>query len=361
MGSDSAKRDSALQRPTRRQVLGAALGATLAPRLPAAARAATPPGDDAAPPRPTTTAPADEPLATQPAEPVSNPSPWWMQRSGPRSRVVEVNSRLVLRSSVVDVVTLVEMMDQGLLALTSAGDLREAWRSVLNGAQQVAVKFNSVGAELIATNAAIARVLVDSLRRAGLPMRAITLVEAPEHLADELGTGQPRAGWAEMIRVGSTVESLARYFVDADAVINVGTLKTHQIAGMSGCLKNISHAVIRRPGRYHANGCAPFVGHVVGAPPVSSRLRLNVLSALRVVIDGGPDAAEEQLASGSAVLMSFDPVAVDSVGLGLLSVERRRRGLTKELHVPYLAAAGSDGVGRWHAADVEHIALQLES
>lgn len=49
------------------------------------------------------------------------------------------------------------------------------------------------------------------------------------------------------------------------------------------------------------------------------------------------------------------------VGLGLLSVERRRRGLTRGLHVPYLAAAGSDAVGRWHAADVEHIALQMES
>lgn len=357
MDSDTAKQDSALQRPTRRQVLGAALGATLAPLLPAAAGAATPPGEGGPSSRPATTAPAQPPAS----QPLSNPAPWWMQRSGPRSRVVEVNSRLVLRSSVVDVVTLVEMMDQGLLALTSAGDLGEAWRSVLNGAQQVAVKFNSVGAELIATNAAIARVLVDSLRRAGLPTKAITLVEAPEHLADELGTGQPRAGWAESIRVGSNVESLARYFVDADAVINVGTLKTHQIAGMSGCMKNISHAVIRRPGRYHANGCAPFVGHVVGAPPVASRLRLNVLSALRVVIDGGPDATEQQLASGGAVLMSFDPVAVDSVGLGLLSVERRRRGLTRGLHVPYLAAAGSDAVGRWHAADVEHIALQMES
>jgi hypothetical protein len=282
-----------------------------------------------------------------------------MHQAGTRSRVIEVSSRLVMRSSVVDMITLDEMLQQGLIALTGAGELAEAWKRILGHSSRIVLKFNSVGANIIGTNAALARTLVDQLRRSGYAARNIVLVEAPEHLPEELSTAAPPAGWGEQIRVGSNAECLARYLLEADAVINVPTLKTHQIAGLSGCMKNLSHAVIRHPGRYHANACAPYVGQVVGSPQVSSRLKLNLVNALRIVVERGPDAHDEDIASAGAILLGHDPVAVDSVGLGLLSVERRRRSLTG-IQVPYLVAAGDAGVGRWHPADVEHFALVAE-
>lgn len=349
----------ARERFTRREVLTAATAFALGPALaaagdpPAVAHAAGgPEGDGSKTP----------PAASQPAQPADRPrlpTPWWLKASAARSRVVEINSRLVMRSSVVDVITLGDMVEQGLMALTGAKDVEQAWRAVLNRPKNIAIKFNSVGAELIATNAAMARVLIDHLLRAGFDPATVRLIEAPAHLADELGTATPVDGWADEIRVGANREALARYLLEAEAVINVPVLKSHQIAGMSGCLKNLSHAVIRHPGRYHAGGCAPFVGEVVGAQKVSQRLKLNILSALRIVADRGPDAREEDLATMGAILLGFDPVAVDSVGLGLLSVERRRRSL-EVMPTPHVTAAGADGVGRWHPADIEHIALGAE-
>jgi hypothetical protein len=123
-------------------------------------------------------------------------------------------------------------------------------------------------------------------------------------------------------------------------------------------MKNISHAVIRRPGLYHADGCAPFVGQIITAPPVASRLRLNVLNALRVVVEHGPDAREEDVFDQGSVLMAFDPLALDTAGLGALEGARRRRGLSTGLRVPYLISAAETGCGRWQPEEVDRILIE---
>jgi hypothetical protein len=285
--------------------------------------------------------------------------PWWLGDEAGRSRVVDIRSGDVLHASVVDRVVLREMLDRGIQGLTDAPTAEEAWRTVLGSGERIVAKFNSVGAAVIGTNDSLAQVLVERLASAGYSPDKITLVEVPQFQTKQLGTESPARGWGADIPVGRGHEPLARYLYEADALINVSLLKTHQIAGMSACMKNLSHALIRHPARYHDHGCSPYVGQVVGSKQVSSRLKLNLVNALRVVVNRGPDARDEDLHGYGGLLLGFDPLAVDNVGLSVLETERRRLGQTARLRVPYLVSAAAMGLGCWRPPDIDRITLDM--
>jgi len=301
--------------------------------------------------------PASAPASRPALRPV--PTPWWLREDRGRARVVDVRSAAALTDSLPDPVTVEELLDQGILYLTEAETLPEAWRAALGNARNVVIKFNSVGAQALATNDALARAIVARLRLAGYPREAITLVEAPHYLYDQLGVRRPVSGWGKSISVSGQVQPLARYFLEADAVINVPLLKTHQIAGMSCCMKNLSHAIIRHPARCHANGCSPYVGQVIGHPEVSRRIKLHVVNALRVVFNRGPDATPEDIGDYGGLLLGFDPLAIDLVGRSILGMERRQRNMSAWFAVPSMDTAAEMGVGRWRPAEIERIALEL--
>ena len=203
----------------------------------------------------------------------------------------------------------------------------------------------------------LAASLVTSILDAGYDRHGIVLAEAPSRGLLELGVGTASPDWGAPIPVGTNMEPLARYVLDADAIIDVPFLKTHRIAGMSGCMKNLSHAVIRHPALYHGGGCAPYVGQVISHQAVSSRLRLCVVDALRLVIRNGPDASPDDLLDHGGILLGFDPVAVDTVGLALLGLRRRLAGIDKPLSVPSLSSAATLGAGRAVAHNIEQVVI----
>lgn len=252
------------------------------------------------------------------------------------------------------------MLSDGLCALTKSVTSRDAWRSILGDARTVTVKFNSVGAALLSVTPPLARAIVKQLEESGYTTNAVTLVEVDPALTDELGTQPPLAGWGAPISVGGESEPVANWLYATDAVINVGFVKTHPFAGMSACMKNLSHAVIRRPARYHANGCAPYVGQIIDSPPVRDRLRVNVVNALRAVADHGPDATADDVVDTGALVIGFDPVAVDTIAAEVLARARRRLGLPAPDEIRYLHAAGDAGVGRSRATEINRIRLSVQ-
>ena len=328
--------------PTRRELLGAAMAATFG----LLHGAETGYGQ------------STQATASRPTEQARVQTPWWLRRETTRSRVVDIRCGDVLHAKVVDPVALGEMLDQAIQNLTGVRKVGAAWQSVLGSAERIVLKFNRVGARALRTNEGLVRLLVGRLKAAGYDPEKIMLVETPSFLAEQRGTGRVAGGWGSQIEVGGRPEQLAQYLLEADAIINVPFLKTHQIAGMSGCLKNLSHALIRHPARYHADGCSPYVGQVVGSQEVSDKLRLNLMNAIRLVVDRGPDAREEDIVSHGGLLLGFDPVAVDSVGLSILAMERRRMGLTASVEVRHLASAAQMGLGLWRPADIDRVALE---
>lgn len=304
---------------------------------------------------------SSQPAASQPAAPTSQPNPWWLQTGETRSRVIDIRSNNLLEDSLVEPAVVGDMLDQGIVNLTRAVSVSNAWQTVLGPARRIVVKFNSVGARVINTNESLANVLVPRLEEAGYDRRLMTLVEIPDYITTAQGTRLTPGGWGAAIPVGDSAEPLAQYLYEADAIINVPLLKTHTIAGMSCGLKNLSHALIRHPARFHANGCSPYVGQVIASPEVHQRLRLTLVNAIRVLVDKGPDARDENIVTYGGILMGFDPVAVDNVGRSILAMERRRRGLDPWPRVPHLESAASIGLGRWRPVDIDRVALESDS
>lgn len=304
---------------------------------------------------------ADEAAPPPPAAPL--PPPWWLKLPAPRSRVVMLSAAATIKTALPTATVADAMLAQALMQLTDAAAAAAAWRKVLGQSRQIVVKFNSVGAARLGTNDNLARALLGQLRTAEYDLGRVTLLEAGPGVASESGCARAPIGWAGAVRVGDGVEQLCRAVDEADAVINVGLLKTHRFAGMSAAMLNLAYGIIRRPARYHANGCAPFVGQIIASPPVAQKLRINIVNAFRILVRGGPDvdaAAMEAVEPYNALLAGFDPVATDFVAQDALIAERRRLQLGERLDVPYLSAAAEDSVGRAGWGAVERVVRELQ-
>lgn len=283
---------------------------------------------------------------------------WWAPRDTARSRVVEATAPNIVRGAVADTHALRDMISDVVIRLTGEQSTEKAWRTILGNAERIVLKFNSVGTNLLTTNDTFARLLVSRLAIAGFSPETIALVEVPEYMSTELGTRKPAAGWDERIEVGGKPTQLARWLTEADAIINIGFIKTHAIAGMSCTLKNLAYAAIRNPAKYHDRGCGPHVIEIMTKPAVTSRLKLNFANGLQFVVRGGPEATADSVVSRGTLVAGFDPVAVDTVALHLLMSERRRIGLSDNIEVEYLREATRLNVGRTRVQDIESVVIQ---
>lgn len=277
------------------------------------------------------------------------------------SRVVELIMRGVTEGRRVHSVMVGEMLETSIRIAADVTRSGEAWRKWLTDDDIIAIKFNRSGQGPIGTTGAMARAIVTSLRNADFSPERIMLLEVPDALAADLGTRRPPSGWSETIHeFPSGRDEFLAALDEASAVINVPFLKTHNIAGMTGCLKNLSHGLIKHPARYHSGRCSPFIGDIVGCSAIGPKLKLNIIDGLRVMFEQGPRAPEEFVTRANLMIVSTDPVAADSAGLVWLNRVRKTRELPpvggKNGEIPYLAAAERSGVGTYN---LDHINLDF--
>lgn len=285
--------------------------------------------------------------------------PHWLADDPVNSRVVDVRSERVLVDSVVDRLALSDMFEKAIRELTGAGSTQLAWRQILGNSQRVLLKFNAIGNELLRVNEPVAVALVHQLVDSGFPADSISLLETPEYLNGELGVRTPARGWGPAIAMGDRDEPVLNAIWEADAVISVGLLKTHQISGISACMKNISHGILRRPALYHADRCAASIVQVFGNPELTKRFPLFIVNALRVIVRGGPDATPGDISNYGGIILGRDPLAVDAIGFGVIEAERRKQAQVGALDAPYLRLGASAGLGRWRAGEVVRVAVDI--
>ena len=189
--------------------------------------------------------------------------------------------------------TIQHMLDDGVRTLLEIADTPDAWHHLIKPDDIVGIKTN-VWAYLPTPKEleeAIARRVIDS----GVSKDRIRL--------DARGARKSLAG--------------------CTALINARPLRTHHWSGIGGCLKNYI-MFVRFPFRYHSNACADL-GHIWTLPIVKGKTRLNVLVVLRPLFHGrGPHHYDPQYVwDYKGLLISSDPVALDAVGVQLLSAKRR--------------------------------------
>lgn len=281
--------------------------------------------------------------------------------SPPESPVVRISSDRILPVRVVQRSLLKDSISQGMMLLTGTHDVRDAWHAVLKPEDKILIKFNQSGAPMIGTSQPFAEVLLKMLLEAGWPPEQILMLEAEVSDYNLPATRKVDMRWqGRVVDFGKSGKDVFLACLDeATAIINVPFLKTHHLATTTGCLKNLSHGLIRHPARFHADGCDPAIAEIVASEPIRSKLRLNICNALRAVFRKGPDAGEDDIHNAGTILLARDPVACDAVGYGLLNEIRSLRGLSPLLpgaRIPrQLATATRLGLGQ---SDIDQIAMQ---
>jgi len=293
---------------------------------------------------------AVSPTSTQAASP---PKP---------SRVVELFNERAVSGRMVHSRIVTEMVEQGLCRLTDQASAADAWRTLLRDDDVIGLKFNQSGAGGIGTNEILAEVLFKSLLDADFRPEQLVVMELRPGVLERRTLPQVQGWTSRVFDFGSGKDALAAVVDQVTAVINIPFLKTHNIAGMSGCLKNISHAFVRHPARFHRNGCDPYVADIVGLPIIGDKLRLHLVNALRIVVDNGPQAREKDIHPAKSILVSRDPVAADTVGQDILDARRLQRHLPRLAadagKLPILATAASRGLGMNDPDALDHIKIR---
>jgi hypothetical protein len=187
------------------------------------------------------------------------------------------------------------MLDEGITALTGKQSPRDAWTQLIDPEDIVGIKSNAWGP--LPTPEELESAVVSRLGQVG--------VESSRISVDDRGVrGNP-------------------VFQESTALINIRPMRTHHWSGVGGCLKNYI-MFAESPPQYHADSCAN-VASIWLRPELRKKTRLNVLVMLNPLFEGsGPHHFDPQYTwPYSGLLLSTDPVAVDSVGLKIL--ENRRQ------------------------------------
>jgi hypothetical protein len=112
-------------------------------------------------------------------------------------------------------------------------------------------------------------------------------------------------------------------FQRATALINARPMRTHHWAGVGSLIKNYIQ-FSPKPSSWHDDSCADLA-RIWSLPIVKGKTRLNVLVMLTPQFHGvGPHSFNPKYVwSYHGLIVGFDPVACDSVGLRIIEAKRR--------------------------------------
>jgi hypothetical protein len=259
-----------------------------------------------------------------------------------------------------DPAVVLQMLDVGLSTLTGVADVLAVWRTLFDPGDRVLLKVNCI-AYNGPTQPAVAYAVAQRLQDAGLRAENILIFDRTDnelasagYTLNDGGAGvQCHGSQGKGTEVALTQARVRFYqeFDDCDAVVNLPTPKQHGGAGISVSLKN-HYGSIDRPGALHANWCDPAVAELNAQPNIRDKTRLIVGAALNVS-PGDWNRPERE----DALLLSFDPVALDTVARDILVRRRQALGLGSDFLVQgarHLQTAQSLRLG---ATDAELIDL----
>jgi hypothetical protein len=280
-----------------------------------------------------------------------------------KSIVADMRTPRVLDGLTIHETLLCEMIDEGVRLATASASITEGVGRLLKAPERVAIKVDPVGYEAFRTTDVFVTQLVRVLEAAGVAARRVMLVDAPPALTRQLGTRVQPTGWDELaIAPSDPTDRLAAWIADVDAIINVPFLKTHRIAGIAGCVFNMSVGIVRHPKHYYAGACTR-AADVLALPQARSKLRLNIVNGLRAGFDGGPLLGPEDIWPHGGILVSTDPVAADCIAADIIDEQRKTRRLAPladgEGRIPHVHAAALAGLGTDDPDDITHIRSDL--
>ncbi|MDR1762877.1 MAG: DUF362 domain-containing protein [Dysgonamonadaceae bacterium] len=211
------------------------------------------------------------------------------------SKVILIrNEKLFASGEAPDPVIAGQMLDEAICRLTGQKDPKKAWAKIVKPTDTVGIKTNEWNK--FPTPEVVNEALKERVIAAGIPADRVSVNDRGV-LKDDV-------------------------FQNSTALINVRPMRTHAWSGVGTCIKNYIMFADNRPS-YHDDSCASLAA-LHELPMVKGKTRLNILVMFNPLFHHRTpqDASEEYMWKYSGLIMGFDPVAVDSVGLRIIQAKR---------------------------------------
>lgn len=252
---------------------------------------------------------------------------------------------------------------ESLKALLGVSDGSAAWRSLFSANDTVGIKVNCLAGARLSTHPSLALAVARGLQEAGVKPENIIIFDRSDRDLERAGFSLNRDGPgprcygtdaaggydSALTRQGSIATRLSRIQSTlCTAIVNMPVLKDHEVAGISGGMKNY-YGVIDNPFKYHTNRCDPHLADTYAIPSIRGKERLIVCDALLACFDGGPGYKPALSWQANSLLVAQDLVALDYVAWYLVEQERQRRGVKPLAQVgrrpSYIYTAAAAGLG----------------
>jgi len=320
-------------------------------------------------------------------------------------RVCAVENPAVLVAGKYQAEQVQKMMRRGMMELTGADGWVDAWRQFFEPGDVVGVKVNPVGQPLVISDATVLHEIIAGLEAAGVKRQDIVVYDRyrkqfysggfdkwlPEGVRnswaaeDADNIQQDIAGYdpdhymdMALTLPGYSVDNLAArrsyaaQFItkQVNKLINLPVLKDHQSAGITMCLKNLSHGLVNNVNRSHSspslNACNAFIPAVVAMPVIRNKVVLNILDGVKGLYNGGPGGRPEFVWEHHTIYFSTDPVALDHIGWEVIDAKRESAGMKKLVESQpdkvstfvhrqpeHVEIAGALGLGVWDRSKID--------
>jgi uncharacterized protein (DUF362 family) len=260
-----------------------------------------------------------------------------------KSRVIILNSSRVNSSpSADDKEHLKLLLTGGFKALMDTNDAHSAVRTLFPGNPKVGIKPNCVAGIIMSSSPILCMALCELLQSAGIRENDIIIWERSErelrHAGYELNNNSnklriiandsPGIGYSKDFSSFGRADSLVtRVLTDmVDYNINFPILKDHSIAGLCGGLKNM-YGAVHNPNKYHDHNCDPYAADINCFPVIKNKHRLSIMDCFNIQYNAGPAYYSSFATTSNKILMSTDPVALDTIALRMLDEIRIKYGL----------------------------------
>ncbi len=234
---------------------------------------------------------------------------------------------------------------------------------VLPADEVVGIKLNCLAGRPLSPALPLVEALIKILSDAGIPRERVIVFERGERDLRRggftpgehdgvryLGNDSAGAGYEEEPEISGQLGScLSRILTRRiGAMINLGVLKDHSLAGLGAGTKNL-YGLIHNPNKYHDNGCDPYLADLLAMPVVQKKLCLSILDGLTAQCHGGPGFSPAHAWAMNGLLASRDVIALDRVAWDVIEERRKQTGLPpleRENRAPrWLRTAASRGLG----------------
>ncbi len=294
-------------------------------------------------------------------------------KSNPLSLVVDVKSKnSIVKNLTPDISLVKQMLDAGITSLTQTLNPEKAWSTLFSEEERVGIKINGLGSNTLVGNFQICWAIVDSLKAIGVPENNIIVWDQYQHHLLSSGFrlntsfkgvkiyATDMGGGPDALDSGSSYKEYDSGFgavrisniltQEVDSLINLCLLKDHGLAGVSVALKNISHGVISHPDNFHDDACDPFIAALNAIPAIKDKIKLHICNSIRGLYEGGPMPKKRYVWDYNGIMLSRDPVAMDTIGMNIIEEKRREKNLPSlfnRANVPkHIETAATFGLGK---------------